>query len=870
MLAHVDGGKTTLTEAMLYQGGPLRSMGRVDHGDAFLDTHSQEKQRGITIYAKQAILSLPNSTVTLLDTPGHTDFSGEMERALSVLDYGILVIGGNEGVQGHTLTLWHLLERYGIPTFIFINKMDLAGANPVAILEDLQQRLDSKCVPFGNLDTLYEGGALCTEEALEEYLSLGKIQTTTLQNMITHRDIFPCYYGSALKVEGIDEFLQGLSTYITPKPCPKDFGAQVYKISRDPQGARLTHLKVTGGTLQVKDVLRGGGDDPWEEKVEAIRLYSGGKFQLVQQVPVGTLCTVTGLTQTKAGMALGSAPTAINAALAPLLTYRLNLPPQCDPFIAFSTLKVLEEEDPLLGLVWKGQSKEIHLNLMGDIQLDILTHEIGERFGWAVTFDQGEISYRETITTSAVGGGHFEPLRHYAEVQFLLEPLLTGSGIQVASLCTEEQLEGQWQKSILTYVLLHPPIGVLTGSPMTDLKITLTGGKTHIKHTEGGDMGEAIRRGLRQGLLQATPTLLEPWYQVSLTIPASAVGRGMSDIQSMGGTVENPEIMGETVTLTGKAPVSAMSGYTQIVASYTKGLGVLSLTPCGYLPCHNQDEVVERIGYDPHRDTDHPASSVFCYHGSSETVPWDKVWEHMHQPKYQPPKEEVYLPTPVPQPRQRKVLSSLDQDKELLAIFERTYGPIGGKAQGFDRPRRVKKEEFSSSHRSIPKQKSGPEYLLVDGYNIIFGWDDLKAVAQDNLDAARQLLLDILSNYQGYRQCEVIVVFDAYKVIGGTGSTSKYHNIHVVYTKEAETADTYIEKSCHQLAKDYRVRVATSDGVEQIIILGQGALRVSASTFQAEVRQTSQEISAHIAKDSQLPKNRAVAEAMERAKQKTP
>ncbi len=852
LLAHVDAGKTTLSEAMLYESGTIRRLGRVDHGDAFLDTEALERERGITIFSKQARLSLPECNFTLLDTPGHVDFSSEMERTLQVLDCAILVISGTDGVQAHTRTLWKLLERYNVPTFLFVNKMDLAGVDREAVLEQLRQRLSGSCADFTDLenpDTLEEI-ALCDEGTMECYLETGTLTDGELAALVAERKVFPCWFGSALKLEGVGELLRGLVRFAPQPAWPETFGAKVYKIGRDPQGGRLTYLKVTGGALKVKDTLTGATDgEEWSEKVDQIRLYSGAKFRTVDRVEGGQVCAVTGLSRTWPGEGLGVEPDSLPPALEPVLTYRMILPQGCDPHAVLPRLRTLEEEDPQLHLLWKEELGELHVQLMGEVQLDVLRSVLEQRFGLAVEFDAGNIVYKETIAAPVEGVGHFEPLRHYAEVHLILEPGARGSGLTVATACNEDQLDRNWQRLILTHLLEREHPGVLTGSPITDVKITLAAGKAHLKHTEGGDFRQATYRAIRQGLRKAENILLEPWYEVRLELPAALVGRAMTDLQQMGGTCNPPETVGEEVVLTGAAPVAALRGYQREVNAYSKGQGRLFCTLRGYEPCGDQEAVVEALGYDPDRDTANPADSVFCDHGAGVVVKWDQVEERMHLPPCltpEPPVEEVSAAAPPV--RSSRPGPSLEQDKELLAIYERTYGKV--ERNTFRPQPKPVRTSLDEKTYNIQAQNTGPEYLLVDGYNIIHAWDELKELAKTSMDAARKALMDLLSNYQGFRKCELILVFDAYRVKGNPGSVAKYHDIHVVYTKEAETADNYIEKVTYEIGRKHRVRVATSDGVEQLIILGHGALRVSARAFRQEIEEAQGQIASLIAQNN--------------------
>ena len=849
ILAHVDAGKTTLSEAMLYVSGAVRRLGRVDHQDAFLDTDAIERERGITIFSKQAVLSLPAFQLTLLDTPGHVDFSAEMERTLQVLDYAILVISGTDGVQGHTLTLWQLLKRYEVPVFLFVNKMDLPGADKERLLRELQSRLDDRCVDFTfpEGDAFWEAAATSSEAALSEYLETGRLSDETLQDAVARRQLFPCLFGSALKLEGVAEFLDAFQRFTRQKNYPDAFGARVYKIARDEQGARLTYLKVTGGTLRVKDPVTNrrpgdaGDGSFWTEKADQLRLYSGAKFQILNEVPAGGVCAVTGLSRTYPGQGLGCESGEAHPVLEPVLTYRLLLPDGCDPFRALSQLRQLEEEDPQLHLVWQESTGEIHIQLMGEVQLEVLSRLIRDRFGMEVSFGAGRIVYKETIAEPVEGVGHFEPLRHYAEVHLLLEPGERGSGLTFRTVCPEDQLDRNWQRLILTHLEEKVHRGVLTGAPITDMVITLTAGKAHVKHTEGGDFRQATYRAVRQGLRRAKSILLEPWYSFRLEVPQECVGHAMADLQRLSARFEGPEHCGDHAVLTGSGPAACLRGYGLEVTAYTKGQGRFSCTLSGYAPCHDQDEVVAAIGYDCDGDLANTADSVFCSHGAGTVVKWDEVEQHMHLPAFFSSRPEREEEKTAFRPRTASPAGTLAAEKELREIFERTYGPV--KRKDFQPPR-PRAEHGGNAQKRPAAVPSGPEYLLVDGYNIIFAWDELKTVARENLDAARQLLMDLLCNYQAIRQCRLILVFDAYKVPNNPGSVETYHNIHVVYTKEAETADHYIEKATYELGQVHRVRVATSDGAEQLIILGHGALRVSARIFHDEVMQTSGELKA--------------------------
>lgn len=844
ILAHVDAGKTTLSEALLYTAGNLRKLGRVDHGDAFLDTDQQERDRGITIFSKQAMLTWEDTELTLLDTPGHVDFSAEMERTLQVLDSAILVISGTDGVQAHTRTLWKLLERYGVPTFVFVNKMDLQGADRAVLLEQLQRRLGSGFVDF-SADSVVRDEliAMCDEEALEVFLETGSVPQQQTAQLIARRKVFPCCFGSALKLDGVEAFLRCLQTYTTSAAYGQEFAARVFKISRDSKGERLTWLKVTGGTLRAKMTLHfGEGDNRWEEKVDQLRQYSGEKYQMLPQADAGTVVAVTGLSRTFPGQGLGAETQDNQSLLEPVLNYRLLLPEGADPHTVLPKLRQLEEEDPLLRIVWRERLQEIHVRLMGPVQLEVLRRVIEQRFGLTVDFGVGNIVYKETITDTVEGVGHFEPLRHYAEVHLLLEPAERGSGVLVTADCSTDQLDLNWQRLILTHLLERPHAGVLTGAPLTDVKITVIAGRAHLKHTEGGDFRQATYRAVRQGLMQAQSQLLEPYYDFRLEVPHSCVGRAMTDVQSMGGTLNDPEEAGDLTALTGYAPVATLQNYWQDVAVYTRGQGQLSCTLRGYDVCHNAEEIIAAAAYEPERDVDNPADSVFCEHGAGVNVKWDQVHTRMHVPS--PLRRSVEEEAPEQQTvRRNSYQGSAAQDKELQAIFERTYGKV--ERRGFQSPPKPKHTQLKDSYQ-IRDSKDGTDYLLVDGYNIIFAWPELKSLAAEDVSAARGVLEDILADYHGFRRCQVILVFDAYKVKRNPGSVEQRNGIYVVYTKEAETADMYIEKTTYRLQKDHRVRVATSDNLEQMIVLGHGALRLSAEAFRAEVEETRGQISALI------------------------
>ena len=847
ILAHVDSGKTTLSEAMLYRSGAIRKLGRVDHKDAFLDTDTLEKARGITIFSKQALLTAGDTSITLLDTPGHVDFSTETERTLQVLDYAVLVISGTDGVQSHTETLWRLLRRYHIPTFVFVNKMDLPGLSREELLHQLNHRLGDGFVDFGAEQAdRDEALALCDERLMDAMLESGELTAENIIPAIARRHVFPCWFGAALRLDGVDELLSGLDEYTRPAPALDAFGAKIFKVSQDEQGARLTWLRVTGGELKVKAQLSGETDgEPWSEKANQLRLYSGAKYTLAESVLPGQVCAVTGLTKAKPGEGLGAERDSDLPVLEPVLSYQVLLPEGADVHAALGKLHRIEEEEPQLHVVWNETLGEIHVQLMGEIQLEVLKSLLAERYGLNVEFGPGGILYKETITEPMEGVGHYEPLRHYAEVHLKLEPLPRGSGMQFAADCREEQLDKNWQRLVLTHLEEKQHVGVLIGAPLTDMKITLIAGKAHLKHTEGGDFRQATYRAVRQGLMMAKCQLLEPWYAFRLEVPAENVGRAMSDIQRMEGSFEPPETEadGQTAVLTGTCPVVTMRSYPMEVVSYTRGRGRLSLTLDGYRPCHNAEEVIDAVGYEPEHDLDNPADSVFCSHGAGFVVPWEQVRNHMHIDtgwgKTKPSPEEETAP------RQRRMAAyraTLEEDAELMKIFEQTYGPIKRDPLAAFRPvQKTERPDFAAEQWTI-----APEYLLVDGYNIIFAWDELNALAKESLDAARKKLADILCNYQGFKKCVLILVFDAYRVPGSPGSIEQYHNIHVVYTKEAETADMFIERVTHEIGKGRRVRVATSDGMEQIIILGHGAFRVSARMFHQEVQEVEKEIRRYV------------------------
>lgn len=847
ILAHVDAGKTTLSEGMLYLSGTVRKLGRVDHKDAFLDTYSLERDRGITIFSKQAVFSLGNRRINLLDTPGHVDFSAEMERTLQVLDYAVLVISGADGVQGHTETLWKLLKLYEIPTFIFINKMDQPGTDRESLLTELKERLDEGCIVFGkgkNVESLEEI-AMTDEAVLDYFMEHETVRNEDICRLIRERKIFPCYFGSALKLDGVQELLAGFEEYMKPFDGKKEFGARVFKISRDDKGERLTFLKVTGGKLVVKMPINKA------EKINQIRIYSGAKYEAVNEVEAGGVCAVTGLFSSYIGQGLGVEKGTAAPFLEPVLTYQMILPEGADTTKVLRELKQLEEEEPLLNIVWNPALEEIHVQLMGEVQTEILKTMIAERFHLDVEFGTGKIVYKETIKSPIVGVGHYEPLRHYAEVHLKMEPLEAGSGLIFDTDCSEDVLDRNWQRLILTHLQEREHPGVLTGAPITDMKITIVAGRAHLKHTEGGDFRQATYRAVRQGLKSAESVLLEPWYSFVLEVPSEQVGRAMSDIGQMNGSFEGPEAEDKQgmVRLTGTAPASEMRDYQREVWAYTKGRGRITLTLKGYEPCHNAEEVIEEIGYDSERDVDNPTGSVFCAHGAGFLVKWDEVPEYMHI------KEDFLAEKPgIEQDEVMAVQmgnhcnysggysSSYDDDPELLTIMEREFG---SKQKERDRYSSYRKQTVSTPVRHttvIKENEPKKEYLLVDGYNIIFAWEELNELAKASIDAARNKLMDILSNYQGFIGCTLILVFDAYKVKGNQGEVQKYHNIYVVYTKEAETADQYIEKTTHEIGRKYKVTVATSDALEQVIVMGQGAYRISARDFYEEVERTEKQI----------------------------
>ena len=859
----------------MYLTGSIRKLGRVDHQDAFLDTYELERERGITIFSKQAEFRLGEREVTLLDTPGHVDFSAEMERTLQVLDYAILVISGADGVQGHVQTLWRLLKQYEIPVFLFINKMDQPDTNEKALMEELTKRLDEKCINFsGGLETeeAKENLAVCDEAVLEHYLESGEIQKEEIINLIAKRKVFPCYFGSALKIQGVEEFLRGIETFTRECAYPEEFGARVFKIARDAQRNRLTYLKITGGSLKVKMLLSNekeageGKEELWEEKAEQIRIYSGNSFEAVKEAKAGSVCAVTGLSHTYCGQGLGIEAHTFLPVLEPVLTYKIELPEDCNVHSMLIKLKELEEEEPQLHIVWDERLQEIHAQVMGEVQIEILKRMIWERYQTEVEFGSGKIVYKETIEDCVEGVGHFEPLRHYAEVHLKLEPAERGTGLHFFADCSEDLLDRNWQRLVLTHLEERMHKGVLTGSEITDMRITLVSGRAHLKHTEGGDFRQATYRALRQGLKKAKSVLLEPVYEFRLELPADKVGRAMADIQKMYGEFQLSDSEGEYSVVTGFAPVSLMRDYQKEVMAYTSGHGRLFCTLKGYMPCHNADEVIEEMNYDSESDLENPTGSVFCAHGAGFIVPWYEVEDYMHlelQTSMQKQvEEEIPMPKRTPQEAEAYLKEGVQNEEELRAIFERTYGAVKRERQGWERvskrnPNRNPSVRSSETENTRKEKKREPikEYLLVDGYNIIFAWEDLNELSKINIESARNKLMDRLSNYQGYKKMTLILVFDAYKVKGNPGSVMKYHNIYVVYTKEAETADQYIEKTVHEIGRKYQVTVATSDALEQVIILGQGGNRLSAANLLEEVEAVEAEISKKVQKKTPKEKN---------------
>ena len=846
ILAHVDAGKTTLSEGMLYVSGAIRRLGRVDHKDAFLDTFELERERGITIFSKQAEFTWKDLCGTLLDTPGHTDFSAEMERTLQVLDYAVLVISGTDGIQGHTETLLKLLQTYKIPVFLFVNKMDLPGCDKSHLLEELNRRFGDGFIDFSicRTDAFYESIAICDENALETYMNNSEVPGNMIAKMIAERKVFPCFFGSALKLDGVEQFMDHLCEYTMEKTYPEEFAAKVFKVTRDDNGKRLSWMKITGGELKVKQLITYKNGE--SEKADQIRIYSGTKYEAAEKAGSGTICAVTGLTQAVPGQGLGIQKDSLRPVLEPVLTYQMLFPDGTDIHDMMRKLRELEEEQPELQIVWKEQLKEIHVKVMGEIQTEILKSMMKERFGVDVTFGRGSIVYKETILNPTEGVGHFEPLRHYAEVHLLLEPGEPGSGLVFALACSEDILDGNWQRLILTHLKEREHPGVLTGSPITDMKITLISGRAHQKHTEGGDFRQATYRAVRQGLKKAQSILLEPYYHFTIELPSENVGRAMTDIQKMSGSFELPQTQGDISIISGKAPVSTMYDYSRELISYTRGKGRVFCESAGYEHCHNEEEVLAQIAYESESDLENPTGSVFCSHGAGFTVKWNEVEQYMHlhpETGLEEPAEET-MEEPAKKQGNGKETEGAVLDKELEEIFERAFGPIKrrlpSQTQGMGYEKKPKPEKpYVAKWES---RKPVKQYLLVDGYNVIFAWKELDELAKHNLDAARSKLMDILCNYQGYHKKEVILVFDAYKVKGNPGEVQEYHNIHVVYTKEAQTADSYIEKATHELAKKHDVTVVTSDGLEQLIIMGQGARRVSSREFELQIKEMEQEI----------------------------
>ncbi len=848
LLAHVDAGKTTLSEGLLYTSGKLRSLGRVDKGNAFLDTYQLEKERGITIFSKQAVLTWGNIHMTLLDTPGHVDFSAEMERTLQVLDYAILVVSGADGVQGHTQTLWRLLDKYKIPVFLFVNKMDQPGTEKNALMKELKERLSGNCVDFSQTDSdeFFENAALCDEDLLNQYLESGKVSADSVSALIQERKIFPCFFGSALKMDGVQEFLSGLAAYTKAAAYSEDFGAKVFKIARDESGSRLTYVKVTGGVLKARMELADTREE-WQEKVNQIRIYSGSKYETVSEAPAGMVCALTGLTKTYPGEGIGAEEKTGKPVLEPVLTYRVELPEHTDAAAVLPKLRQLKEEEPELHIVWREELQEIQAQVMGEVQIEILQSLIRERFGIDVTFGTGNIVYKETIAKEVEGVGHFEPLRHYAEVHLWLEPGAPGSGFQIASECSEDMLDKNWQRLIFTHLLEREHRGVLTGAALTDVKVTLIAGRAHLKHTEGGDFRQATYRAIRQGLMQTDSVLLEPYYDFRLEVPETSVGRAMTDIERMSGTFSMEQGKDGMSVLTGSAPVVTMRDYPKEVTAYTKGRGQLFCSMAGYRPCHNADEVIQAAQYNPERDTENPTGSVFCAHGAGFNVPWNEVRKYMHIDTGKKSRNEM-----VSEPELSERPVSVEKEEwidieEIDRILERTSH--ANRKSGAESHKGIsgkKVRSLTAKPTGLSKPRKKPEklenYLLVDGYNIIFVWKELSELSKVNIDAARGRLMDILCNYQGFKKCHLILVFDAYRVQNHKTEIMEYHNIHVVYTKEAETADQYIEKFAHNHAKQHNITVATSDGLEQIIIRGEGCRLLSARELEAEVRHADEQM----------------------------
>jgi len=839
ILAHVDAGKTTLSESLLYLTGKIRKLGRVDKKDTYLDNFELERARGITIFSKQAVFEIDDTQITLLDTPGHVDFSTEMERTLQVLDYAILVISGTDGIQGHTMTLWRLLSVYKIPVFLFINKMDQDGTNKDKIMDELKKQLGDGCIEFGKdeEDIFYDQLAMCDESLMEAYLETGYVQVSYIKAAIRERKVFPCYFGSALKLEGVEEFIQGIVKYMEIPSYPSEFGARVFKIGRDEQGNRLTYMKITGGTLRTRDVISNGS---WEEKVTQIRIYSGQKFEAVNEVEAGSVCAVTGLNQTKPGQGLGIEKAMNMPVLEPVLSYQIILPEGCDPRVMIPKLRLLEEEDPELNIVWDEQLQEIQIQIMGEVQIEVLQSLIKSRFDVDVSFDSGKIVYKETIANTVEGVGHFEPLRHYAEVHLLLEPGERGSGLQFDTQCSEDMLSKNWQRLILSHLEEKVHKGVLTGSAITDMKITLVAGRAHNKHTQGGDFREATYRAVRQGLMEAKSILLEPYYGFQLQVPEKMVGRAMTDIDKMHGTCQISHIDNEMAVITGTAPVATMRNYQKEVMAYTKGQGRLFCYLKGYEPCHNPEEVIEMIGYDAESDVENPADSVFCTSGSSYLVRWNEVKDHMHVESFSQRDNSLLEETAQSQVsyQEEKWIGPEEVDK----ILNRTYYANQSKKTVWQKQRRAAINDYKRSARSKEPKENKEEYLLVDGYNVIFAWPELKELAESTMDGAKMKLLEALSNYQGIRKCRIMVVFDAYRVQGHPEEVIEYDKILVVYTREAQTADQYIEKFAHDNQDKYNITVATSDALQQIIIRGAGCALLSARELKEEILRANERV----------------------------
>ena len=868
ILAHVDAGKTTLSESMLFESGMIKKLGRVDNRDAFLDTEELERSRGITIFSKQAVIECGDTVITLLDTPGHVDFSAEMERTLWVMDYAVLVISGADGVQGHTLTLWRLLERYGIPVFLFINKMDQPGTNKEKLIQDIRSEFGEGCIDFTNSDRtlLEEQVAVCDEALIERYLEGNAVTGDIISDMILQRKIFPCYFGSALKLDGVDVFLKAMIEYMQEKKAEQEFGARIFKIARDSQGNRLTYMKITGGCLRVKDSLLGTMQnslqeyqtenaasehmEKWEEKVNQIRIYSGERYEAVKEALPGMVCAVTGFTYTRPGEGIGMEKGADIPVLEPVLTYSVELPEDVDAAVLLPLLRQLEEEEPELHILWQEETRSIQVKLMGEVQIEVVKKLVAERFGVEVGFGTGNIIYKETITNTVEGVGHFEPLRHYAEVHLLLEPGEPGSGMQFLADCSEDVLDKNWQRLILAHLEEREHVGVLTGSALTDMRITVVAGKAHAKHTEGGDFRQATYRAVRQGLMQAQSVLLEPYYAFRLQVPTESIGRAMTDIENMYGSFEPPVLEGEQAVLCGSVPVAAMRDYQVAVNSYTKGRGTLFCTLEGYGRCHNAEEVIAAVGYQPEQDTDNPSSSVFCSHGAGFIVPWNQVSDYMHvESVFSKADRQIPYEQENELERRRAGLFDYSIDEEQIEeILKRTFHANQRASKHYYRKPR---QQQATVYKGQSKPRFQEKYLIVDGYNIVHAWDELKCLIEDNLEGARMKLLDVLSNYQAFVKCELIVVFDAYKVKGNLGEMFDYHNIHVVYTKEAETADSYIEKLTHKIARDYHVTVATSDGLIQLITRGQNCVVMSARELKEQVERVEAAIRQYLSEDSE-------------------